>query len=367
MQSTEPTQSSGNAILTLLEPLAPEWVPGWLVGLTAIGVSVGIVTGMIALIAMFSVWLERKVSAHIQCRYGPMYPGGWHGWAVVLADGLKLIMKEDMIPKGADKVLFVLAPALVLASIFGAMAAFPFAPNFYFARMDLGIFMILAISSTTTIGVVMAGWASNSKWSLYGAMREAAQVVAYEIPLGISLMVPLMTLGTFSLLEASEKQAGYQGAEEEVADGDRESVCHQDEHDAGWNQDAEGSHCTDGSSSKARCITGLEHGRQAQERKQDDGGADDAGARGQDDADQCDRDREPTPHSTKESRDIAHQIRSDPRTVEQQAHTDEHRQGDEDPVVHQVPDPVGHERGIAPIDAGEMAKVLLDDDGDRCE
>lgn len=208
MQSTEPTQSSGNAILTLLEPLAPEWVPGWLVGLTAIGVSVGIVTGMIALIAMFSVWLERKVSAHIQCRYGPMYPGGWHGWAVVLADGLKLIMKEDMVPKGADKVLFVLAPALVLASIFGAMAAFPFAPGFYFARMDLGIFMILAITSTTTIGVVMAGWASNSKWSLFGAMREAAQVVAYEIPLGISLMVPLMTLGTFSLLEASEAQAG---------------------------------------------------------------------------------------------------------------------------------------------------------------
>ena len=77
--------------------------------------------------------------------------------------------------------------------------------------MDLGIFTILAIGSTTTIGVIMAGWASNSKWSLYGAMREAAQVVAYEIPLGIALMVPLITLGTFSLLDASELQSGFFG------------------------------------------------------------------------------------------------------------------------------------------------------------
>ena len=191
--------------------LIPEWVPGWVLAFHAILIGVGILVGMVSLIAMFSVWMERKVSAHIQCRYGPMYAGGWHGWAQTLADGIKLLMKEDMIPKGADKVLFVLAPAIVLAGIFGALVAMPLSPDFYFARMDLGIFTILALSSTTTIGVVMAGWASNSKWSLYGAMREAAQVVAYEIPLGVSLMVPLMTLGTFSLIEASEAQAGWFG------------------------------------------------------------------------------------------------------------------------------------------------------------
>ena len=201
----------GNLILELLDPLRPDWVPDWFLWLNVAGIGVGILVGMVSFIAMFSVWMERKVSGHIQCRYGPMYAGGWHGWAQTLADGIKLLMKEDMIPKGADKVLFVLAPAIVLAGIFGALVAMPLSPDFYFARMDLGIFTILALSSTTTIGVVMAGWASNSKWSLYGAMREAAQVVAYEIPLGIALLVPLMALGTFSLLDASTAQSGFFG------------------------------------------------------------------------------------------------------------------------------------------------------------
>ena len=91
------------------------------------------------------------------------------------------------------------------------MAAFPIAPQIFFADLDLGLFLVLAFSSLTTIGVVMAGWASNSKWSLYGAMREAAQVVAYEIPLGVSLLVPVMVAGTFNLIDASAQQAGMWG------------------------------------------------------------------------------------------------------------------------------------------------------------
>ena len=198
----------GNFLTRLLEWVGPpEWVPGWALALTGVMVGVGILVGMVSLIAMWSVWMERKVSGHIQCRYGPMYAGGWHGWAQTIADGVKLLLKEDMIPKGADRALFWMAPAIVLAGIFGALAAMPLSYDWYFARMDLGIFTILALGSTTTIGVVMAGWASNSKWSLYGAMREAAQVVAYEIPLGISLLCPLMTLGTFSLIDASAEQA----------------------------------------------------------------------------------------------------------------------------------------------------------------
>ncbi len=204
-------ETSGNLISRTLETIQPEWVPQWLGWLTAAAVGVGVLVAMVSLIAMFSVWLERKVSGHIQCRYGPMYAGGWHGWAQTIADGVKLLMKEDMIPLGADKALFMLAPAVVLAGIFGALAAMPLSYDFYFAQMDLGIFTILALGSTTTIGVVMAGWASNSKWALYGAMREAAQVVAYEIPLGLSLLVPLMALGTFSLLDASAAQAGWFG------------------------------------------------------------------------------------------------------------------------------------------------------------
>ncbi len=195
----------------LNEKLAPDWAPPWALALAAAVLGVAIMIGLVTVIAMFSVWMERKVSGHIQCRYGPMYAGGWHGWAQSLADGVKLLMKEDLIPIGADRPLFMLAPAIVLGSIFGALVALPLSYDFYFGWVDLGLFMILALSSTTTIGVVMAGWASNSKWSLYGSMREAAQVVAYEIPLGLSLLVPLMVLGTFNLVEASAAQQGWFG------------------------------------------------------------------------------------------------------------------------------------------------------------
>jgi NADH-quinone oxidoreductase subunit H len=201
----------GNIFLTLLQKIAPAGVPSWVLVLSACLVGIGILVGLVSVLVMFAVWLERKVSGHIQCRFGPMYAGGWHGWAQSLADGIKLLAKEDLIPLGADAALFVLAPAIMLAAIFGAMAAMPLAPSVYFANLNLGLFAILAMSSMTTIGVVMAGWASNSKWALYGAMREAAQVVAYEIPLGISLLVPLMVIGTLNLGEASARQAGWFG------------------------------------------------------------------------------------------------------------------------------------------------------------
>jgi len=201
----------GNIFLTLLEKVAPAGVPSWVLALTAAGVGIGILVGFVSVLVMFAVWLERKVSGHIQCRYGPMYAGGWHGWAQSIADGVKLLAKEDLIPTGADKPLFVLAPALMLAAIFGALAAMPLSPSVYFTNLNLGLFAILAMSSMTTIGVVMAGWASNSKWALYGSMREAAQVVAYEIPFGISLLVPIMVVGTLHLGEASAAQAGWYG------------------------------------------------------------------------------------------------------------------------------------------------------------
>ena len=203
--------SGTNLINELLKQAPiPEFVPGWAIPLTAIMIGVGIVMAVVSLNAMAGTWLERKVSGHIQCRFGPMR-AGWHGFLQPLADGIKLMLKEDMIPIGSDRVLFVMAPALVLASVLGALAVMPLSPDFFFADAPMGIFLILALTSTTTIGVIMAGWASNSKWSVYGAMREAAQVVAYEIPLGISLLVPLIVAGTFSLTEVSEKQVGMFG------------------------------------------------------------------------------------------------------------------------------------------------------------
>jgi NADH-quinone oxidoreductase subunit H len=203
-------QAGTSALREGLAAVKPDFVPPWAVPLTAALIAVGIAVALISLVALFSNWLERKVSGHIQCRYGPMRVG-WHGWLQPIADGVKLLLKEDMIPQGSDRVLYVLSPAIVLASVLAAFAAFPLAPGFYFADIDLGVFFILAMTSTTTIGVVMAGWASNSKWALYGAMREAAQVVAYEIPLGISLLVPLMVCGTFDLLEVSAAQEGWLG------------------------------------------------------------------------------------------------------------------------------------------------------------
>jgi NADH-quinone oxidoreductase subunit H len=202
--------SGSNAFLEGLVAALGAYLPMWALWLGAAVTGVAIVMGLISLIAMFSVWLERKVAGHIQCRYGPMYVG-WHGWLQSIADGVKLLLKEDMIPRDADRVLFMLAPALVLAAIVAAMAAYPLAPGVFFADIDLGVFFVIAMSSMTTIGVVMAGWASNSKWTVFGAMREAAQVVAYEIPLGVALLVPVMVAGTLNMREASEMQSGWYG------------------------------------------------------------------------------------------------------------------------------------------------------------
>jgi NADH-quinone oxidoreductase subunit H len=203
--------SGSNVFLEALRAIAPEAVPGWVLMLTAAGIGVAVALGLVSVLAMFFVWLERKVAGHIQCRYGPMYAGGWHGWAQSIADGVKLLLKEDLVPRDADRLLFMFSPALVLAAILGAMAAYPLAPGVFFGEFSLGVFFIVAMSSVTTIGVVMAGWASNSKWTIYGAMREAAQVVAYEIPLGVTLLVPVMVAGTFSLREASALQAEWWG------------------------------------------------------------------------------------------------------------------------------------------------------------
>lgn len=185
-------------------------LPGWVVAIIAVHIAFAVAMGIVSIFAALGTLAERKVSGHIQCRNGPMR-AGWHGILQPIADGVKLMLKEDMIPVGADRILFLLSPSLVLASLLAAMAVFPLAPDFYFADVNLGLFAILALTSTTTIGVIMAGWSSNSKWSLFGAMREAAQVVAYEIPLGLSLLVPLIVCGTFNLLEVSDQQAGAFG------------------------------------------------------------------------------------------------------------------------------------------------------------
>jgi len=179
--------------------------------LLSTAVSITIVLALVTVVAMVSVYMERKVAGWIQHRQGPMRVGGFHGWAQSIADSIKLLIKEDLILKGSDRTLFQLAPALVMASAFPLFVVLPFAPGLIVADIDLGVFMILALASVTTIGVIMAGWGSFNKWSVYGAMREAAQVASYEIPLGLSLLPPVLYFGSFSLSAITEAQTGSFG------------------------------------------------------------------------------------------------------------------------------------------------------------
>jgi NADH-quinone oxidoreductase subunit H len=157
--------------------------------------------------ALFAVWWERKISAHMQDRLGPMRTG-WHGWLQTIADILKLIQKEDIIPTAADRKLFILAPYVVFTGAYATFAAIPFSAAYLGAEINLGLFYVIAVSSIVVVGLLMAGWASNNKWSLLGALRSAAQIVSYEIPVALSLLAVVMVTGTFDLQEINRMQSG---------------------------------------------------------------------------------------------------------------------------------------------------------------
>jgi NADH-quinone oxidoreductase subunit H len=177
----------------------------------AYSVCIGSLLGFVTVYAMFAIWMERKVAAHMQVRLGPMETGGWHGWAQSLADAVKLLFKEDLIPDRANKFMFLIAPAIVFCGVFAGFVAIPFAVGVQIADVNLGLFFILAVASVEVIGVIMAGWASNSKYALFGAVREAAQVVSYEVPAAVALLVPVLIVGSFRLgdFNAWQEQHGW--------------------------------------------------------------------------------------------------------------------------------------------------------------
>ena len=184
------------------------WWP-WFAWLLTGLVQAALLMNLVAVGALFFIWLERKVSARIQDRLGPVRVGGKFGWLQTLADGIKLIAKEDLMPADADPILFRVAPYVSFTASFTAFLAIPFAFNWAALNVNAGVFFVLAVMGLEVFGVILAGYSSASKWSLFGAMREAAQVVSYEVPLGMCVVVPVLLAGSMDLSVIGESQRGW--------------------------------------------------------------------------------------------------------------------------------------------------------------
>jgi NADH-quinone oxidoreductase subunit H len=169
----------------------------------------GLLLTMALCSAAIYIWLERKVAARIQDRLGPTRVGGRFGWLQPPADGIKLLCKEDIIPEAADRPLFRIAPYISFCAVFCGYLALPFSDGWVAWQFEIAAFFILAVMGLEVFGVILGGYSSMSKWSLYGAMREAAQVISYEIPLALCVIVPVLLSGTMDLVTIGNSQAGW--------------------------------------------------------------------------------------------------------------------------------------------------------------
>jgi NADH-quinone oxidoreductase subunit H len=166
----------------------------------------------VAVLAFFLIvplvvgYMEHKVLAHMQARLGPMEAGMFHGWAQLVADGVKFIQKEDVVPEAADSTIFTLAPAVAMIPYIAILVVLPFSPTAFALNLDVGIFFVMAMSSVSVIGVLMAGWSSANKFSLIGALRAAAQLIAYELPLVLAAASAVMLSGSTSMIGIVEAQ-----------------------------------------------------------------------------------------------------------------------------------------------------------------
>jgi NADH-quinone oxidoreductase subunit H len=175
-----------------------------------LGMIAGVI-GVIALVAvnaLFLIWMERKVSAHMQLRPGPMEVG-WHGSIQTIADALKLMGKELITPKDVDRWVYLAAPIVIFLPVLLSFLVIPFSRNLIIRDMNVGILLILAFAALSVLAILMAGWASNNKYSVLGAIRSVAQNISYEIPLLITLMSIILMVGSFSLVDIVAAQSKY--------------------------------------------------------------------------------------------------------------------------------------------------------------
>ncbi len=168
-------------------------------------VTIGMVI-FVNLLALTLIYTERKVAAHFQCRVGPMRVG-FHGILQPIADAVKLLMKESPVPAGADKLLFNLAPVIPFAATFGMLAIIPFPIESALANLNAGVIFLSAVSSVGVIGLLVAGWSSNNKYSLLGGMRTGAQIISYEVSASLALLTVVIFSGSLNLGEIVASQA----------------------------------------------------------------------------------------------------------------------------------------------------------------
>ena len=174
---------------------------------------------MILVYVVFAIWAERKVSAFIQDRIGPMETGSY-GLLQTIADLLKLLQKEDIVPKKADKYLFLFAPIVIFVSIFTGYAVLPIGPDLMASSAKAGVFFMLTIVSLDVMGLIMAGWGSNNKYSIFGGLRAISQIISYEIPFTLSVLSAVVICQSLDLQEISFQQGiwvnSYPGNQENI-------------------------------------------------------------------------------------------------------------------------------------------------------
>jgi NADH-quinone oxidoreductase subunit H len=182
-------------------------------------VKIGVVFGALLLTVAYMTWIERKVIADIQVRLGPMRVGP-HGLLQPIADGLKLMFKEDLIPSQVERVVFLLAPSLSIIPAFIAFAVIPFGDTttlfgllskpvpLRITDIDVGLLFVFGVASLGVYGIVLAGWSSNNKYSLLGGLRSTAQLISYELPMGLSVVGVILLVGSLSLVDIVKAQAG---------------------------------------------------------------------------------------------------------------------------------------------------------------